>query len=1404
MKITRRKVLIAILSVLMVVSGMPTSMAYAGNGDETVLDIEAAPQFYGPTDITVPMGIPVDFDNPMFRVQAMDLKDGDLTHNIVKVSDNVDENTAGSYEAVFEVTDSDQKTSTHQVCVNIVDENTADIVVERQFYTLPSYNYYLSSKLHRGLNMDRQHLGIYIPKGSTVEIENIGEQRVAIDFFGITEVEQNISKESATRTLKKVDGGATVVFSSETLDHIPTAQTTYGYEDAAKLRLKYSSSDVQKLSYYMNGDNQEEFLTDFENSGADAAIIESDRITILLPKYDLRTVKGAGYSFEALFDAYEEIFATYDEMEGLSLTPTGEQEQNYRMKYFARPDTGTSYYQAGNWLGHWPTYGKASVENYLQPYSWTSMHEIAHGYDKDSYNGPFMSGLKEAWNNVYAHTVQDDVVEDINQTWLKRTQERVSTLWESIRLEGKEVPSGEPGHKPRLNTLVNMIERDPVGAMSNLNINYRKYKESYTNAEYMALYWGEAQDINLLPYMDAWAPSWSVCAAVDEDVRSQVMNKRHSLAFPLADLVYVENIAEDIKERLGLDTTYSLVIPSELESENLKGDVSITLSEAKAESLKGTNLNLYDGSELIASEQIEGTVVNFTDIPIGVYYVITDGNVILEETPYAIVKLADDELLRIRVSEPAAKINYIEGQIFDKTGMVVSADYNDGTTEEVTDYQVTSRPLSLSDTRVEVSYNGKTAYQDISVAARVVEELEITTPPSKTSYIEGQTFDGTGMVVTAVYNDGTREAVTDYEVTSGPLSLSDTRVEISYGGKTVYQAISVVAEIIEINPTQAGFTLASAPTTKQNASTVLWVKNNLQSKNRGNTRYAYVKFDLNDLKDYMTQHDLIIDSAELSYSAKIDRDMAGSKTVYVKEAQETEWNSSELVWNNAPAMGGNIASAAISGTEYQNKTADVTAYLNSRIYAGSSTASLGFEVSQCNGESVCISNTTNNMPTITVKVKIQESYITSIEIDESVQSDKPIDSYTIGDNLDLTKGRIKVTYSDGRTPEYVALNNEAVTVTGYNKNIAGEQTLTVKYMGTETSYKVTVQDTVSSIAFAPNGQPKTSYVQGQQLDRSQGTIVVTYTSGSTVNIPFSDNRITVSGYNKDQVKAQTIKVVYEGKEVTYTVNVNKPANQIADLSITFNRAIAGQNLSLASAKVVKYTGTLTNKQTSNIADTNNIQITGFDKNKGGNQTITVSYGGYSEQMNVYVYTKKTETIKIGVSKANHSKKNNDIASLTSDGYVKNYYNNTTQTYIKMNFEELKALENGAGVVDLAIKSAKLKFQAKGYGNSGNSRYLQVYKVDDISDSVLHNGGSRLTWANNRLKTAIGSHWGVNKSDVRTANWDVTAYVKEKYESANSILFGYGLTQSDNNKEVRILGVYDTSKTYLEVTVEYLK
>lgn len=116
--------------------------------------------------------------------------------------------------------------------------------------------------------------------------------------------------------------------------------------------------------------------------------------------------------------------------------------------------------------------------------------------------------------------------------------------------------------------------------------------------------------------------------------------------------------------------------------------------------------------------------------------------------------------------------------------MIVTASYNNGLKEEVTDYK-TSEITDESGTQIiEISYGGKTTYVAVEVIGKSVESISVTKAPLKSSYVIGSDFDTTGMELTAYYNDGTSKVVTDYYVSSLPATLGEGTVKVSYGGKS--------------------------------------------------------------------------------------------------------------------------------------------------------------------------------------------------------------------------------------------------------------------------------------------------------------------------------------------------------------------------------------------------------------------------------------------------------------------------------------------------------------------------------------------------------------------------------------------------------------------------------------------
>lgn len=169
------------------------------------------------------------------------------------------------------------------------------------------------------------------------------------------------------------------------------------------------------------------------------------------------------------------------------------------------------------------------------------------------------------------------------------------------------------------------------------------------------------------------------------------------------------------------------------------------------------------------------------------------------------VYLVEEEIGITTLTKTSAptKIRYEVGENLDMTGFELDADG----TSVTSGYTMTINGTSIEDggalnsvgkKTIVVSYGGQTVNQEISVGA--VTGLTISTAPTKTVYEVGETFDPTGMEVTAALSTGENvepdtwnNVVTTYTYPTTAFAGSETYVTISYGGQSVNQPITVNA-----------------------------------------------------------------------------------------------------------------------------------------------------------------------------------------------------------------------------------------------------------------------------------------------------------------------------------------------------------------------------------------------------------------------------------------------------------------------------------------------------------------------------------------------------------------------------------------------------------------------------------
>ena len=171
------------------------------------------------------------------------------------------------------------------------------------------------------------------------------------------------------------------------------------------------------------------------------------------------------------------------------------------------------------------------------------------------------------------------------------------------------------------------------------------------------------------------------------------------------------------------------------------------------------------------------------------------------------------KLLSIAVATPPTKTSYLSGESFNPAGMVVTATYSNGATLAATGYAVEpSGPLTDGMTSVTIRYTeggrSATTTQGVTVIPKLL-SIAVTTPPTKTSYRYGETFNSSGMVVKATYTDGSTAAVSGYTTTPtafATLGAQNVTVRYTENGVTATATtpVTVARAVISVVPSQSG------------------------------------------------------------------------------------------------------------------------------------------------------------------------------------------------------------------------------------------------------------------------------------------------------------------------------------------------------------------------------------------------------------------------------------------------------------------------------------------------------------------------------------------------------------------------------------------------------------------------
>lgn len=165
----------------------------------------------------------------------------------------------------------------------------------------------------------------------------------------------------------------------------------------------------------------------------------------------------------------------------------------------------------------------------------------------------------------------------------------------------------------------------------------------------------------------------------------------------------------------------------------------------------------------------------------------------------ATVEWVEVQLVKIEISSLPHKLKYKKGEEFDSSGLIVNATYDDGRVEETTSYTLSNPDMSTAGVKtVNVSYETQSTTFDIVVIEII--KIEITALPTKVEYSKGDTLDTSGMLISTVWTDGSKEVLTDgYTVSDLDSSeAGEKTITVTYQSFTAMFTVEVVPDTVGI------------------------------------------------------------------------------------------------------------------------------------------------------------------------------------------------------------------------------------------------------------------------------------------------------------------------------------------------------------------------------------------------------------------------------------------------------------------------------------------------------------------------------------------------------------------------------------------------------------------------------
>lgn len=236
------------------------------------------------------------------------------------------------------------------------------------------------------------------------------------------------------------------------------------------------------------------------------------------------------------------------------------------------------------------------------------------------------------------------------------------------------------------------------------------------------------------------------------------------------------------------------------------------------------------------------------------------------------------------------------------------------------------------------------------------------------------------------------------------------------------------------------------------------------------------------------------------------------------------------------------------------------------------------------------------------------------------KSDLPRVDYVEGQDLDLSKGKLTVAVNGEESK--LPLTDSAISVTGYNPDVIGEQTLTVTYQ------EITTTFTVKVIERAVAQNYETKYFVGSEFNPLNGKIKIATDDGKSFLVNMSDSTVSLVSFDSSVPGTSTVTLLYNNGVNAYYCQFDVIVYDQSTIEFTPPKQTeypshytGAPNLNGGFFRVTSADSTLTTNvplSESMIEGFNPSAATLEHKEKDLVQTVTVTYLGQKFYYDVYI------------------------------------------------------------------------------------------------------------------------------------------------------------------------------------------